>query len=258
MSARAGPRFDVSAVVLFLAASAPSLSPRATIAQAPEQPPFKAGVEAASSTQLAHIYDQSGGFQFANEYLLLYRSLEKPKQQVDVAIRVKGYGLVLKDSYTTPALGMVSVKPFLERSTWSKVLTSWWFMILVVFLAIWLLSWGVWTMLDARRRTLRARMERFFVALEAAGRRTVPRAAFRAVRHLRSVTRVARLDSSVASPSGAELSREFEASPGSLLLGVLMLGGLVLATSSSAAWSIAFLVVIPSPDHRCSSTSPCS
>jgi len=33
-------------VVLFVAASAPSLPPRAMIAQAPEQPPFKAGVEA--------------------------------------------------------------------------------------------------------------------------------------------------------------------------------------------------------------------
>jgi len=46
MSARSWSRSRRLAVVLFLAASAPSLSPRAMIAQAPEQPPFKAGVEA--------------------------------------------------------------------------------------------------------------------------------------------------------------------------------------------------------------------
>ncbi len=196
--------------------------------------------EATSSAQLAHIYDQLG-FQFANEYLLLYRSLEKPKQQVNVAIRVKGYASVIKDSYTTPALG-ISVKPF-HRSAWGKVLTSWWFMFLIVVSTIWLLSWGIWTMLDARRRTLRARLERF-VAVEPLDQ---------GLSRDRMLERIGTFAESLE--SRGRIFRRFsercelagiESSPGSLLLGS-MFAGLILGVFLGAAWSPVFIVLIPIP-----------
>jgi tight adherence protein B len=193
--------------------------------------------QATSSAQLAHIYDQLG-FQFANEYLLLYRSLAKPKQTVDVAIRVQGYGTTLHDSYTSPALGL-NVKPF-QRSTWSKVLVSWWFMLLIVVVSIWLLSWGVWTMLDARRRTLRTRMARF-VELEPLDE---------GLSRERWLQRISVFAESLESrgrffkrfAERCELAG-IETPPGPLLLGATVVG-LALGVLLSAVWSPLFLLLI--------------
>lgn len=193
--------------------------------------------EATSSAQLARIYDQLG-FQFANEYLLLYRSLEKPKQKVDVAIRVHGYGTTLHDSYTTPALGL-NTRPF-TRSTWTKVLTSWWFMVLVVVVTIWLLWWGLWTVADARRRTLRARMGRF-IALEPLDEGlSRERLLQRMGEFAQSLERRGRFFKRFS--EHCELA-DIETSPATLLFGSAVLG-LAVGVLFAAAWSPWFILLV--------------
>src|SRR5262249_55541727 len=133
-------------------------------------------------------------------------------------------------------------KPF-HRSAWNKVLTSWWFMVLIVFASIWLLSWGVWTMLDARRRTLRARLERF-VEVEpleqGMSRERLQQRIGAFAESLESRGRLFRGFSEKCELAGIETA------PGSLLLGSIF-AGLVLGVFLGAAWSLVFLILIPIP-----------
>jgi tight adherence protein B len=181
------------------------------------------------------------GFKLANEYLVFYRSLERPSKDVNVAISIRGYKRVLHDSYKTPALG-INTEPF-KRSTWSKILVSWWFMFLMVILTITLLSWGLWTTLDARRRTLRARMSRF-VELEPLDE------GLSRQRLLERITSFA-----TALESRGRFFRRFsdrcelaniDTPAGSLLIAAIG-GGLLLGILLSAAISAWFLLVIPVP-----------
>lgn len=104
---------------------------------------------------LTPIFDALG-FRLANEYLVFYRSLAKPKQDVDVVVRVAGYGKPLTATYTSPALN-VSQGP-IEKSFWDKLVQSTAFMLLVAIGILWLLVYAVRTLLAARRAPARQRI----------------------------------------------------------------------------------------------------
>ncbi len=194
-------------------------------------------VEADTSGSLSSIFSAIG-VRLSNEYLLLYRSLQKPSQKVNVVVHVNGYAQTFRDSYTTPALGLDN-RPF-ERSFWDKLVTSWWLMLLVVLGVVWLFSWGLWTMLDARRRTLRARMSHF-VALEpideGLSRKRLLARITDFAQSLESRGRFFRRFSDQCEIAGIETP------PGVLLLGST-LGGLVLGVLLAVAWHPAFIVLI--------------
>lgn len=114
-------------------------------------------VEASSSEGLARIYNALG-YRLANEYLLLYRSLEGPEKPVTVAVRVAGYPVV-KTSYTTPALGLATGP--VEKSLLDRIVQSWVFLLFIVVVFMGLLVYGVATIADLRRRSLRSRLARF-------------------------------------------------------------------------------------------------
>jgi tight adherence protein B len=113
--------------------------------------------EASDSGSLTKIYNALG-FRLANEYLLLYRSLEGPDEDVKVAVRVPGYA-PMRVSYTTPALGLTSGP--VDKSTFDEILQSWPFMLLLVLVIVGLLVYAVRAILDLRRRSLRQRMAQF-------------------------------------------------------------------------------------------------
>jgi tight adherence protein B len=192
--------------------------------------------EAGTSAALAKIFSALG-YQLSNEYLLLYRSLLGPKEKVDVAVRVNGFPGTLKDSYTTPALGLGQL-PF-QRSFFDKVITSWWLAVLVTLVTVLLFSWGISSAAGARSRSLQTRMSRF-VTLEP-------------TEDGLSRERLGeRFDSfSKAVELRAQFFRRFaercdiagiETSPTGLLLGST-LGGLTLGIVLAAAWSPWFIVI---------------
>ncbi len=194
-------------------------------------------VEADTSGSLASVFSAIG-VRLSNEYLLLYRSLEKPSQKVNVAVHVNGYSRTFRDTYTTPALGL-DTRPF-ERSFWDKLVTSWWLMLLVVVGVVWLFAWGLWTMLDARRRTLRARMSHF-VALEPIDE---------GLSRKRLLERIT--DFAESFESRGRFFRRFseqceiagiETAPGVLLLASAAVG-LVLGVLLAVAWHPVFIVMI--------------
>lgn len=113
--------------------------------------------ETGSANALEPILSQLGS-RLANEYQILYRSLQAAETPVKVAVRVPGYRTI-RASYTTPPLALSSGPA--EKSTFDEVLQSWLFMLLLVLAIVGLLVYAVRTILDLRRRSVRRRIGEF-------------------------------------------------------------------------------------------------
>jgi tight adherence protein B len=115
--------------------------------------------EAASSAQLAAIYDRLGT-QLANEYLIRYRSLAGPNEPVRVKITIDGIGGATAFRYRTPALAINAEAPYhrpLSERFWKSTVV----MILVTELAALLIALALIALLRPRPHTLRRRMANF-------------------------------------------------------------------------------------------------
>ena len=192
--------------------------------------------EATSSGALALIFS-SLGYELSNEYLLLYRSLQGPNKKTNVSVSVRGFPGVLKDSYTTPQLGL-GQGPY-SKSLFDKVVTAWWFTFIVVIVVVWLFAWGLWSAIGARGRSFRARMSQFveYEPLEEGLSRDKLGERFAGfAKVVESRTRFFKRFA-----ESCELAA-IETSPTGLLLGAA-LGGLVLGVILAAAWGFLFIVV---------------
>ena len=78
--------------------------------------------EAASSADLERIFDQLGA-KLAREYLLRYRSIAGPGENVAVEVRVAGIPGVARTTYRTPDIPLTPIPPF-SRSTLDRFLSS--------------------------------------------------------------------------------------------------------------------------------------
>ncbi len=180
---------------------------------------------------LTPIFDALG-FRLANEYLVFYRSLAKPEQDVAVVVRVAGYPKPLTATYTSPALNL-SQGP-IEKPFWDKLVQSTAFMLLVAVGVMWLLVFGARTVLAARRGPARRRILAYtdpdvaalestretddvFVRIKSAGRRFERKGPMQRFSELCDIGDV-------------------QARPSVLALGSLLLG-LVVAVVLSVAWS---------------------
>ena len=114
--------------------------------------------EVSGSSSLAPVFDALG-FRLAKEYLVFYRSLVKPEQQVDVVIRIEGYDQPLRTSYTSPALNLADGT--VSKSFWDRLVQSWAFMILIAVAILWLLAYGVRKVLSVRRGPMRGRIAQY-------------------------------------------------------------------------------------------------
>ena len=187
--------------------------------------------EAADTTALTPIFDTLG-FRLANEYLIFYRSLVKPKQDVDVVIRVQGYATPLRTSYTSPALDLS--RGSIGESFWDKLVQSWAFMLLVAVAIVALLAYAVRLVVVARRSPARSRIQAYidpdveslaqqqadediFVRIKIAGRRFERQGPMQRFSELCDIGAV-------------------ETRPSVLAVGSLG-GGLVLAVLLSVAWA---------------------
>jgi tight adherence protein B len=115
--------------------------------------------ETASTAQLAAIYDRLGS-QLASEYLVRYRSLAGPDENVRVQVVVDRVPGAASTGYVTPSLPEIAGRPF-HRSLFEAFWQSPAAMMLVVLLAAGLFALALLAVLQPRRSTLRKRMAQF-------------------------------------------------------------------------------------------------
>jgi tight adherence protein B len=115
-------------------------------------------VETATPGELAPVFADIGT-RLSNEYLVTYRSLLPPDQEVEVTATVNGVGTATA-AYTTPHID------FTERGTFNEswvddAITSPFLMIFVVIAVLALLVFAILTGLDVRNRSVRKRMAQY-------------------------------------------------------------------------------------------------
>jgi tight adherence protein B len=114
---------------------------------------------ASSPEDLAGIYDELGA-RLANQYLVRYRSLAGPEQQIEVGVTVTPLDQTAAAGYETPALPDFSGGAFHEP-TGNAFWRSAGSMFLVAFLASLLVASALFLLLRPRNRGLRRRMAEF-------------------------------------------------------------------------------------------------
>ena len=122
-------------------------------------------VEARSLDALEAIYNELGS-QLAHEYLLRYRSPAEAGTKVWVTVKVEGISTELRSGYATLALSPPAAGSFhrgLGDSFWGSPFT----MIVFSFLAVGLVAFCGFVLLQPRRRTVQKRLAEF-IALEPA------------------------------------------------------------------------------------------
>jgi tight adherence protein B len=115
--------------------------------------------EAASSADLKPIFNALGA-RLASEYLVRYRSPAGPEQEVQVAVRIRGFDGVATRGYVTPALGdgmQGAYRRSLADTFWQSPLA----MLVTSGVAALLLAIGFMIVLRPRTRTVRRRLADF-------------------------------------------------------------------------------------------------
>jgi len=97
----------------------------------------------------------------ASEYVISYRSLAGPDEEVTVNVRVNGFERALVSGYRTPALAVPPVVPPYEPESSANIVGSTWVMILVSFLTTALGGLAIVLFVLPRRSTLRGRIGAF-------------------------------------------------------------------------------------------------
>jgi tight adherence protein B len=115
--------------------------------------------EAASSADLEPIFDALGA-KLASEYLVRYRSPARPKQDVKVAVSIRGFDGIATSAYVTPAIGdglQGAYRRSLADTFWRSPLA----MLIASGLSALLLAIGSMVVLRPRNRTVRRRLADF-------------------------------------------------------------------------------------------------
>jgi tight adherence protein B len=129
-----------------------------------------------TSAQLKQVYSGLGN-RLSHEYLLQYRSLASPSQQVNVKISIAGAQLPAVDHYTTPPLPQASL-PFhsnLADRLWGSTIA----MVAFALICALLLGVGLWALFRPAPRTLQGRVAEFvslYTPRENAKRKSDPSA----------------------------------------------------------------------------------
>ena len=121
--------------------------------------------EAATASQLSELFDALG-VRLANEYIVTYRSLEGPRENVQVSVRVAGYPGITTDAYTTPALSTNDGQPIVE-TTYDRIIESNLLMIGIVLIVVALFLFVFGTILRMRRQAAFKRRMGEYVTLPA-------------------------------------------------------------------------------------------
>jgi tight adherence protein B len=129
--------------------------------------------EATSSESLIAVYDRLGA-QLANEYLIRYRSLAGPGENVEVEVRVDGLKGPATSSYVTPSLPSKAAPPF-RRSVGDTLWRSPVTMVIASLVGALLVMAAFLAIFNPRKGSFQGRMAGF-VSLAAGDERTKRRA----------------------------------------------------------------------------------
>jgi tight adherence protein B len=112
--------------------------------------------EAKTAADVRPLFEDLG-FRLGNEYLVLYRSLQKPERAVSVKIAVSGFGPSAA-SYTTPALPETAGS---TTSGFDKFIQSWLSLAALILIVLGLVGYAVARVLAARKVPFTKRMADF-------------------------------------------------------------------------------------------------
>ena len=115
--------------------------------------------ETGTPEELAKIFGEFGS-QLSNEYLIRYRSLAGPDENVRVEVSVNGVEGTATASYNSPPLPVKPAPPF-ERSGGDTFLRSSGAIILVTLLCALLFGFAITSLLRPKTRSIRERMGEF-------------------------------------------------------------------------------------------------
>jgi tight adherence protein B len=196
---------------------------------------------ARTSKDLQPLFAQLG-FRLGNEYLVLYRSLQKANEDVKVSFSVAGFP-PQRLSYHAPEIGFTTV---VEQSLWERIWRSPVMLVAVVLGIVALLWYAVTSLLSLRRGSFRRRMSSFVTVGAGEDESSIRRDDIRAMMEdadrsfrRRRIVRSFSEDCELADIETTPLSLAMFAIAGGLLVGV------IVAVAVGSVWFFLVGLAVP-------------